>query len=322
MNKIAVIMPYFGKLPNYFDLWLESCCNNPQIDWIVVTDNLVKCDSDNVKILNISFEDFKNNVQSKFNFKIKLDAPYKLCDYRPLYGYIFEEFFTGYDFWGWCDCDVIFGNLMKILPENVWNDYDRILDKGHLSFVKNSKDINELIFSESYIKTIITGKAIYAFDEIYNGYYKGFNQMLLDNRLNVFDGKYLVSDIDYRNKYFRIVEEDNPNNIFQYTNGTLYKYSVINDEVTKKEVLYIHMQKRQMDVCTTSNSQYFIIPNKFDNTIQESDITKESIFNFNVNVPNYFNMKKELNWYRKREIQRFLHEPHKIEAIKYVIKNR
>ena len=23
-NKVAIIVPYFGVLPNYFDLWLES----------------------------------------------------------------------------------------------------------------------------------------------------------------------------------------------------------------------------------------------------------------------------------------------------------
>ena len=53
MNKIAVIMPYFGKMPNYFDLWLQSCHANSQIDWIIVTDNLIKHDFNNIKIINI-----------------------------------------------------------------------------------------------------------------------------------------------------------------------------------------------------------------------------------------------------------------------------
>lgn len=315
-------MPYFGKLPNYFDLWIQSCYANSKTDWIIVTDNLIKNDFDNIKILNMSFDDFKARVQSKFDFKIKIDEPYKLCDLRPLYGHIFEDIFAPYDFWGWCDCDVIFGDLSKILTEDIWNNYERILDKGHLSFVRNTKEINNIILSQDYVKTILTGKAIYAWDEIYDGYYKGLNQILIDSNLPVFDGKHLVSDIDYRHKYFRIVEEQNTNNVFEYRDGNLYKYSLTNNEILKTETLYIHLQKRKMEVCTSNVTHYFIVPDKFDDTIQEYDITKESIVVLNEDVSDYFDEKKENKWYAKRQFQRFLHEPHKVAAIKYIIKNR
>ena len=39
MEKIAILIVYYGKLPPYFDLWLRSCEFNETIDFYVVTDN-------------------------------------------------------------------------------------------------------------------------------------------------------------------------------------------------------------------------------------------------------------------------------------------
>ena len=39
MKKIVFICPYFGKLPEYIDVWLKSCEYNKDIDWILITDD-------------------------------------------------------------------------------------------------------------------------------------------------------------------------------------------------------------------------------------------------------------------------------------------
>ena len=44
MKSIAFVIPYFGKFPNYFSLWLQSCRNNPTIDWLLFTDSNEKYD--------------------------------------------------------------------------------------------------------------------------------------------------------------------------------------------------------------------------------------------------------------------------------------
>ena len=36
--SIAIVLPYFGKLPNYFPLFLESCRKNPTVNWLFYTD--------------------------------------------------------------------------------------------------------------------------------------------------------------------------------------------------------------------------------------------------------------------------------------------
>lgn len=38
MKKAAIIIPYFGKFPEWFNLYLYSCKKNPEVDFIFYTD--------------------------------------------------------------------------------------------------------------------------------------------------------------------------------------------------------------------------------------------------------------------------------------------
>ena len=38
MKKAAIILPYFGTLPNYFQIFLNSCSYNNCFDFIIFTD--------------------------------------------------------------------------------------------------------------------------------------------------------------------------------------------------------------------------------------------------------------------------------------------
>ena len=100
MYKICIIGIYFGKFPSYFNLWLTSCAYNNSIDFLVITDQYIDNLPANVKVINMSFYDFRNLVQSKFDFKISLERPYKICDFKPAFGIICDNFLHGYDFWG------------------------------------------------------------------------------------------------------------------------------------------------------------------------------------------------------------------------------
>ena len=39
-TSICYVIPYFGKLPAGFKMWLLSCSANDTIDWILYTDDL------------------------------------------------------------------------------------------------------------------------------------------------------------------------------------------------------------------------------------------------------------------------------------------
>lgn len=82
-NKICLVVPYFGKFNNYFQLFLNSCERNEEIHWLFFTDDRRRFDyPKNVKVVYCSFEEIKKVFQSKFTFKISLERPYKLCDYK------------------------------------------------------------------------------------------------------------------------------------------------------------------------------------------------------------------------------------------------
>jgi len=57
-------------------------------------------------------------------FEVDIESEYKLCDFKPAYGLIFSEHFKDYDFWGYCDIDIIFGNIRAYMTDVLLNEYD------------------------------------------------------------------------------------------------------------------------------------------------------------------------------------------------------
>ena len=146
--NICIINAYFGKLPNYFSLWLKSASFNPNIDFYVFG-NCIYDDRlpDNVKMYHIELEDIKKKATEILGMEAALETPYKLCDYKVLYGLLFEEYIKNYDYWGQCDLDLIWGNLEKCFVENRIIDYDKFFPLGHLSLYRNTHDINSRIIN-------------------------------------------------------------------------------------------------------------------------------------------------------------------------------
>ena len=150
MKSILFICPYFGRLPEvHMRLWLQSCEKNPSVDWLILTDDkatALPCPP-NVKVIYTTLQEIKRQAQEKFDFTISLVTPYKLCDYKPAYGYIFSEYVKGYDLWGHCDMtDCIFGNLRKYLTDSFLSGADKFLFLGHMTLYRNSPEVNRRIF--------------------------------------------------------------------------------------------------------------------------------------------------------------------------------
>lgn len=113
MQKIIIILPYFGKFSNYFNLFLKSCEKNHTIDWLVITDqpSTAWTIPTNVIWENTDFQKVCSSIKKLYG--ISPDSPYDLCRYRVAYNRIFSKFIVGYDFWGYCDCDLIFGDIRR-----------------------------------------------------------------------------------------------------------------------------------------------------------------------------------------------------------------
>lgn len=327
MNSIKkiVILPYFGKFNEYFQLWLNSCSKNRNIDWLLITDieNTYNVPS-NVKILKKSFLDVKEIFQNKFRFKIILDTPYKLCDFKQFYGFLFEEYIEKYDFWGYCDCDLIFGDIESFLTEEYFLHYDKILRTGHLSFIRNKKEINEIFRKYDTYKISLSSPVIYGYDESVNGYHLGFAGELLDNGYNFYCNDRLVADVDFRYFPFHIVSCPEKAYVFLFDNGKTYRIERnVDKNLQTTEVMYIHLQKRKMQVkCRMDAKKYLIVPNAFieyDSKLLESDYFWENVTK---DKANYFDFVLEKRIARKRDVARFLHEPHKLDSILFRFSSR
>ena len=266
MKKILLIIPYFGKFPDYFELWLKSVEYNKTIDFLIITDNKIEKKVSNVKVINMTFDKLKEYIQSKFSFEIYLPNPYRLCEFKPTYGYIFPQYVEGYDFWGCCDMDMIFGDLRSFLTEEILNENEKILSHAHLTLFKNNVKMNTLFLKKRRdcinYKQAFTEKIVLSnFDE----YPHGISRIAKKENIKVYE-KCIFADLDtffftFRKlaAYFDEIEDD-PEDIiqfFKWNDGKLYNVILENNKRVINELAYVHFQKRNMDsseVCLISNS--------------------------------------------------------------------
>ncbi len=290
-SRIGLILPYFGTLPNYFNLWLKTAKSNAGFaDYLIFSD----CDftnyiiPNNVKIIKLSINDLEKKINDIMPFKCKLFSAYKLCDYRPLYGAIFKDYLSNYEFWGHCDPDIIWGNISHFIDEQVLANYDRILSHGHLCIYRNNEIINNAVINDFLyygelkrsgitIKDVFKHKYAAHFDEG-EAIKKVFLQNKVSARLydstcfaDIYTGKKEFECIDFiKNENKKVV-------YFIWENGTLFGVD-IND--AKKEYAYLHLQKRSMtnnlDDLYEKNNMFIVIPNSFINYHKVSADEKES----------------------------------------------
>lgn len=188
-NSIVLIVPYYGEWPQYVNLFLKTSLSNPMLDIVLVTDlPPIKNTSSNIIYYHLSFNDLKIRIRDLFNLKELDIKPYKLCDYRPAYGVIFNDIIKEYDFWGYGDLDLIYGDLKQFLTINILKSSDIIAFRGdHLhgpfTLYRNTEVVNRLFERGSY-KEIFNNSNYLSFDEFgQNGFHIDI-QLVLDKYEN------------------------------------------------------------------------------------------------------------------------------------------
>jgi hypothetical protein len=169
--KICCISAYFGPLPNWFEFFVASINANPQIDWLVFNDREDDREVGNVKIRHLSFDDFRRRVSDVVGESIVCE-PYKTCDYKPLYGRLFEKELSSYDFWGFGDLDFVLGDLEAFIPRAAFADHDILTCSarqvcGVMTFLRNQEKTNNLFLQIPGIHRLLADKKHYAIDEIH-----------------------------------------------------------------------------------------------------------------------------------------------------------
>jgi hypothetical protein len=246
--SILLIVPYFGPLPGYAELFFRSCAANPDVHWLLVTDRAVGGAAlpSNVAVERTTLSALKSRIDHVAGFEVTLPTPYKLCDFRPAYGLVFAEEAAGFDFWGHCDMDVVFGNIRHFLTADVLHAYDKVLIHGHLSLYRNSEQANNFFRLEAprgvNYREAFTSPENKAFDE-----FSGVRLLLEHHGIPWYRNDALLADIDPSTHRFMTLHPPNyARQLFSWDRGRLFKEFWDGDRAGRQEYAYVHFQRRRL----------------------------------------------------------------------------
>ena len=277
--KICFIVPYFGHLPSYFQVWLNSCKNNPTIDWLLFTNDKTEYEYPaNVKVKYTRFEDIQTLIKKNYNFPIKIETPYKLCDYKVAYGEIFQTYLSDYDFWGYCDVDLIWGDIRKFYTAELLNKYDKIGNQGHATIYRNNAAVNVRyklkVDNESYMDDFMTDTIcctdVKLIRKVYEKYgFSAYNEAIYAGLEKYEPGFFLQAKP--KSEAWK-----NRRQVFLLDQGRLFRF-YINEtgKLGKEEYLYIHFFCRPMKNLIQSMDRVLIYPDVYRSF--EDEITPQLV---------------------------------------------
>lgn len=288
MKKVAFVIPYFGRFPNYFQLFLNSCADKKYVDFLIFTDDRTNYNyPPNAKVYYTTLQKVEKRINALLELECQVEQAYKLCDFRPAYGLIFKNYLKEYAYWGYCDTDLIWGDLDSYLEPVLEKDYDKLFYLCHCTLFRNDTDNNRMFSKE------IDGKKQWYevfhnfeschFDESFEN---GINYIYENSSKKVYN-KNFSADIYTHGTKFYVVKmpaksnvvnikkegyvDFNGETVFVYDNGKIFQYSIEDNQLKKQEYMYIHLQKREMKVeIEPTSSVYKIIPNVFEALETES----------------------------------------------------
>ncbi len=267
MNEICIVVAYIGNLPNYYPIWKKTIEYNRNIDFMIITDQDVAIEVDNLIVHKLNLDSIRELAEKAIGKKVCLDKPYKLCDYRPMYGLIFKDYLADYDFWGHTDLDVAYGQIDEFLPAT--EDYDKIYELGHLTLYRNIDKMNKayLLKGGYDYDEMISSNDAYYFDEV------SIREKCRNNGIEVYCSKD-YADISPRHKRFTLSndlltkKEKRKNNhslqVFYWENGHVYRAYVEKNVIKLQEFNYLHFQKRKMKkMCSIEAKSFFVTAEGF-----------------------------------------------------------
>jgi hypothetical protein len=143
MKSVLIIIDYFGTWPLWFDMFLKTCELNPTIHWLLHTDCPVPPEAPkNVRFAALSREDYERRVGAVLGVRFSPRSMYSICNLRPAFGELYAQEIRDYDYFGWGDIDVLYGNIRNFYNDHVLT-HNVICSSaqtctGHLTLLRNS----------------------------------------------------------------------------------------------------------------------------------------------------------------------------------------
>jgi hypothetical protein len=315
LSSIALVITYLGSFPKCFAAWAKTAAANPSVDFLIFADHVdegkaMAGGAANLHFYPMDLVAFNAKANQVLGMSCVVGAAYKLCDYKPVYGLIYADALKDYDFWGYCDIDLLFGDIRHFLTEDRLANTDRFYHFGHFTLYRNSKEINQHIFDsvptkDVHFQTLLkvpnkpsvdyhdffSSKVEYGFDEVM------MNPIAKNAQFKQYDGY-----SDYRDIYYADFPFHTETNLdgadpiyFHWQNGHLFVQSV--KQTTEAEILYCHFMKRplMMEDGALSASSFYLVPNQII-----ADRTKEELIALAKRKNGSFNRQKiwnEIKWH-------------------------
>ncbi|HEY5892234.1 MAG TPA: DUF6625 family protein [Chthoniobacterales bacterium] len=175
-HKIALFTAWFGGWKGWINLHLETCARNPGVTWFFLHDqpSLPANRPPNVRFVRTSLADIALRYERLTGRPIRLAVPYKACDLKPLFGPLFPELLAGYSWWGYCDNDLLCGDIGRFVTAGDLSHYDVITSHvctiiGQFTIFRGLDLPRRLFFEIPDIETLLADPE-----------YRGIDELLID----------------------------------------------------------------------------------------------------------------------------------------------
>lgn len=170
-NRMVFIIPYFGVWPFWLPFFLKSCRFNPSVNWILYSDcGLPEDLPSNVRYVEKTFTEYCALASKKLGFDFNPERAYKLCDLKPALGFVHYEDIKEFDFWGFSDLDVLYGDLRSYFNEARLNGFDFFSTherrvSGHLCLMRNTEKMRNAFWKIPDFQRRLCDTKSHALDE-------------------------------------------------------------------------------------------------------------------------------------------------------------
>jgi mannosyltransferase OCH1-like enzyme/glycosyltransferase involved in cell wall biosynthesis len=282
---ITLLIPYFGSLPPYFQLYLNSLAVNCNLIVVLITDidltpyqtpsNLIKVEM-TIEQLRVRIQQFLLQTYGKSSETL-ISTPYKLVDFKIMYPLLFEDLYGPTNHVGWGDIDVIYGNLDSFITDcDIIGGYH-----GHFTAIRNIKPLKSLFLTVPKLYDLCIDTKVHITDEIAfrqplehaiktQGYTVcHLNASFCDIVPPRFFGLFRSDFALYTKNFFNVMK---PLKNISYVYRDLTGLTTVYDDGEIQPTSYVHLQKRVMN--TVDSKTYYITENMFnvDKPIEEKVI--------------------------------------------------
>jgi hypothetical protein len=282
-RDITFIIPYFGAKPLWMPVFLKSCHANPDFTFLILSDVMPEGRRKNVKVVRMTLAELKVLASEKLDMPVSLESPYKVCDLRPAFGLIFEDYLKTSSFWGTCDVDMILGNIRNFFPDELLQNYDVVTAKreyliGHFTLFRNMERINKLFMESADYRKIFWSPRSFAFDECNFLWWKLLaGENILETRSQIDSMSHVVSRLAAAGQiraYFKshVLEQDQwdeQGNLEPLSETLVWERGILRDAGSGKEYLsfHFHFLKKEpsfaIPAWTSISERFYISENGF-----------------------------------------------------------